>query len=368
MDLIENFALKYGQKVFEWLYDLCVIPAPSGQEDARALYCKKILNDNGITNAYIDDAKNLVVTVGDLQKPAVAVLAHTDTVFDKTTTLSVEQKDGKLFCPAIGDNTVSVAILLACAIFVKTCGTNFDNSFILAFNSCEEGMGNLKGAKKIYADYGDKIKEVLVFDGYLETLNDIPVGSKRYKVSVKTNGGHSFRDFGSKNAIEVVAQIITELSKVVLPKGGITTYNFGKISGGTTVNSIASDAEFLYEYRFDQVKNKEYMDGFFENVLSNFSGYATYTVIGERPCANGVDEHLQNELKTRVYTVLAKNGSVKTYPASTDCNVFASNGIPSICLGVSAGGGAHTLGEYIVKDSVYTGLKVALEILHGYSK
>ena len=365
--LVENFANEYLDSLLKTLCDLAVIPAPSGQEDLRANFCLDFLKNNGLSNAYIDDAKNVIFTVGDLSKPAVLFLAHTDTVFAKDLPLNITESDGKLFCPAIGDNTVSVAVLLYLALFAYKNQHLFDRPFIFSFNSCEEGAGNLKGAKKIYSDYGKVISEVLVLDGYLETLNDTQVGSRRYKISVETKGGHSFRDFGNQNAILAVSKIINELDKIAIPTDGITTYNFGTITGGTTVNTIPAHAEFLYEFRSNKSQNLSYMDGEFFKVLNGFTVYdKTVTLIGERPCAIGVDSAKQESLKNRVWSVLEDYVTVKTYPASTDCNVFSSQGIPAVCFGVSTGDGAHTTGEYIVKDSIKTGFLVALKILFGY--
>ena len=119
-------------------------------------------------------------------------------------------------------------------------------------NAGEEGLGNLKGVRKICEDYGGRIKSFCTFDSSLSSIVDRAVGSKRFRVKVRTRGGHSYNDFGNDNAIAGLASLVGKLYKIQVPEGGKTTYNVGMISGGTSVNTIAQEAEMLYEFRSDK--------------------------------------------------------------------------------------------------------------------
>lgn len=138
------------------------------------------------------------------------------------------------------------------AAYVANEKPKTNGGIVFVMNSCEEGLGNLKGSRALNARYGKRIEQVISFDGYLDGIVGMAVGSLRYKVTVKTAGGHSFADFGNVNAIERLSAIITELYQYKVPAGSAkTTFNVGTISGGTTVNSIAAQAEMLYEMRSD---------------------------------------------------------------------------------------------------------------------
>lgn len=65
------------------------------------------------------------------------------------------------------------------------------------------------------------------FDSGLDSIVDSAVGSKRFRVCVKTRkGGHSYNDFGRDNAIARLADMISRLYALRVPeKGGRTTYN-----------------------------------------------------------------------------------------------------------------------------------------------
>ena len=364
----KNFFNENIENVYSIIRQASVIPAPSKSERNKALFCLDWLTKNVDESAYIDEDNNVILHLGDKTKKAILICAHTDIVFDETVPLNIVERDGKMFCPGIGDNTASVAIMMVLAKFIKQNLDRFDHSFILSANSSEEGEGNLKGAYSLYAKYGDIIEEAYSFDGYINVLHTTAVGSKRYKITSDTGGGHSFRDYGKENAIETLVKVLNSLSKIKLPKKGITTKNIGKILGGTTVNSIASHAEALFEFRSDTDKNLRLVTNKAEKILDRYSKKLSVKceVIGVRPCAKDVNKQKMAKITERVICVLERYEKISTYPASTDCNVFLSKGIPSICLGVTLGGGAHTLNEYIETESVKTGLKVAIDLVSTY--
>ena len=364
----EKFFNENIEDVYSIIRKASVISAPSHKEQNKALFCLDWLTKNVDDSAFIDSDNNVILHLGDKSKKAVLICAHTDIVFDETVPLKIVERDGKMFCPGIGDNTASIAVMMVLAKFIKQNIDRFDHSFILSANSSEEGEGNLKGAYSLYAKYGDIIEEMYSFDGYINVLHTTAVGSKRYKITCDTAGGHSFRDFGKENAIETLVKVLNSLSNIKLPKKGITTKNIGKILGGTTVNSIASHAEALFEFRSDTDKNLRLVTSKAERILDKYAKKLSvkYDVIGVRPCAKNVNKQKMADIISRALGVLEKYEKISTYPASTDCNVFLSNKIPSICLGVILGGGAHTLNEYIETESVKTGLKIAIDLVATY--
>ncbi|MBR5135254.1 MAG: M20/M25/M40 family metallo-hydrolase [Clostridia bacterium] len=366
-----TFANAHYAELMRFLHELAVIPAPSHHEDARAAACLSWLRDH-VPNAvcFIDDAKNVICEIGDTaNKPIVLMMAHTDIVFDETVPLAVTNRNGKLFCPGIGDDTVHVAQVLLCAQYAaEHITSDSDVAFVFAANSCEEGQGDLKGCKALMARYGARLREVITFDGYLDVINDRAVGSCRYRIEVDVTGGHSFRDFGNNNAIALLCDIVTELKAIPLPKEHITTFNFGHIAGGTTVNSIASHAQLLYEFRADHVDNLRYMQQAFGVVIDRFRDRCRLTVtsIGERPCASGVDETALEALFARAEQALDGVSQKSRYPTSTDANIPLSMGIPAVCLGFVRGGGAHTTDEYIDENSIFDGFEAALRFTTSY--
>lgn len=350
---------------------LAQIPAPSGGEGARADFCRRWLIENGIP-AEIDSVGNVIAELGSKDAPTVLFLAHTDIVFDASAPLVLRREKEKLFCPGIWDDTVHVAFLLLCARHMAGKTLPDGLRFVFAADTGEEGQGNLRGCRALMERYGSSLREVIAFDSGLQTVDTGAVGSSRYRITAEGKGGHSFRDFGAENAIAVLASLITRLDGQPLPEQGITTYNFGQIEGGTTVNSIAQRASLLYEYRADRMANLAFMKRNFEQAVSelrsHMDGDLTVEPLGERPCTGEIDETAQEALIRRVGTAFLAAGLPEPARslASTDCNLPLSMGIPAVCIGLANGGGAHSTEEYLLPDSIPAGIAVIEHLLASY--
>lgn len=369
MDLLK-LSENYYDQMLTLLRDICVIPAPSGYEDERAEFILKYLKDLGVENAHIDEAKNVVCTLGEETDDIVLFMAHTDTVFPMETPLNYIDDGEKIYCPGVIDDVACVVIMLAGIKYMVENKITPKRTLMFVANACEEGLGNLKGTRQIFSDYGKRIKHMYTFDGgYSHIVND-SVGSHRYKVTTLTEGGHSFGAFGNRNAINVLAGIINKIYKIEVPKkeGKKTTYNVGTIEGGTSVNTIAQNATMLCEYRSDDVEclaimEKKYNE-IFEDAKANCLELKV-ELVGDRPCMDNMDMEKLNSLSDLVCSVQAKYGNceVRRDSGSTDANVPHSLGIPSICVGVYVGGGAHTTEEWLLKESLKPGFAIGLELM-----
>ena len=356
------------------LIELAQIPAPSNHEEERARFCLNWLHAQGAESAYIDDALNVVYPVGCCENgPLTVYMAHSDVVFPDTAPLPLKIEGGQIKCPGIGDDTANAAALLMAAKYIAQNKLQpIDGGLLLVINSGEEGLGNLKGCRKIMKNFGSRIREFISFDGQGPTGVNRAVGSRRYRITVRTQGGHSYGDFGRKNAIACLSALICDLYAVELPSGGKTTFNVGAVSGGTSVNTIAQQAEMLYEFRSDKRESMAYMEQQFYSILDRHradDAAIEFEVVGDRPCSGDIDPDAHQKLMNRASAAAARHfGSEITFrPGSTDCNIPLSLGIPAVTVGCYTGGGAHTREEYMNLDSLLPGLKMAFElILHHF--
>lgn len=376
--LINEEIIKYidehKQEAFELLLTVAQIPAPSNNEELRAEFCKKWLDEQGAEGVYFDEALNVVYPVGDTgTNPLVLYAAHIDVVFPDTTPLPLKIEDGKILCPGIGDDTANVAALMTAAKYIAQNKLQpKDQGVLLVLDSGEEGLGNLKGIKKIMEVYGDRITEFVSLDGSYAHLCTGAVGSKRYKIDITTEGGHSYGAFGNRNAIAYMASLISSLYDIKVPNRGKTTYNVGTITGGTSVNTIAQNASMLYEFRSNDRTDLAEMEAHFNAAIDYYRSKGItvdVTLVGDRPCSGTVDPEKHNKLIDRV------KAAVKTYYntdsvcgfGSTDCNIPLSMGIPSLSVGGYKGAKAHAREEYLFIDSLYPGLKLVFDlILHHF--
>ena len=349
------------------LKELCAIPAPSHMEQKRAAYCKQWLESVGAEGVYIDDALNVVFPINcDGSDRITVFVAHTDTVFPDTEPMPYTDDGVNICCPGVGDDTASlVQLLLTAKYFVENRLTP-KNGVLFVCNSCEEGLGNLKGTRQLFADYAGRIGQFISFDSNLDRIADNCAGSHRYKVRVETDGGHSFQKFGTPNAIAELSKLVTQIYSIEVPqKNGVrTTYNVGIITGGTSVNTIAQNAEMLCEYRSEDKDCLAFMEKEFAKIFSCAASDSVRVFvekIGDRPCSDIDDtklDYLRTTLKALIEDVI--QSPVTLYSSSTDCNIPLSLGIPAICIGVYRGGGSHTRQEWVEKASLPIGLEVAI--------
>ena len=353
--------------------ELCAIPAPSHEEDARAAFVKNWLECHGAEGVFIDEAKNVIWPIHDTGSNEVAVcMAHTDTVFPDRKSMPFREENGRYYCPGVTDDTAQLAVLLVSALFWRRqksrCG------LVIVANSCEEGLGNLKGSRAIVERYGDRLRELVTIDGTnLHQIVNKAVGSHRYRVTVMTEGGHSFENFGRPNAIHELSKLVASLYTLPVPaeEGSKTTFNVGTISGGTSVNTIAQEAQMLYEYRSDSKNCLAQMEAaFLETVRNAERNGVQFRVdkIGDRPCAGAVDPQRQQALLHRAAAAVRRvTGQEPVFRSgSTDCNAALGAGVPAVCFGGCVGGGCHTREEYLELASLEQGCRLVMTFLQDY--
>lgn len=365
----------HAEEAYELLVTLAQIPAPSNHEEKRMEFCKSWLAACGAKGVYTDSALNVIYPWGvEEDGPVVVFMAHTDVVFPDTTSLPLKVEGDHICCPGIGDDTANLAALLLAAKYVTEKRLKPEGPGILfVCNAGEEGLGNLKGSRKICEDYAGRIKAFYSFDGTMDGVVNRAVGSARFQVTVRTKGGHSYGCFGCPNAIGMLARIISGIYEIQTPKEGKTTYNVGTIQGGTSVNTIAQEAVMLCEYRSDREEGLAYMKEKFQELFHASLGEGVEVetkVVGLRPCEHLEEEQEETRLKMveeaceRLKRITGREP--KRGPSSTDCNIPLSMGIPSVCFGAYFGDGAHTREEYVERSSLKAGYQVVFESILSY--
>ena len=375
----ERFARAHEKEAYELLKQLARIPAPTGKEEKRAAFCFSWLHRYVTEAVYQDEAGNVICPFDvTADSPLIVFAAHLDVVFPDEEELPFREENGRIYAPGVGDDTANVCTLLLAACYAAEIRKEKEErqqpGLLFVFGVGEEGLGNLKGAGQICRDFGTRILAYYALDLTMGTYTAKAVGSLRYCITVTARGGHSFSDFGNTSANAVLAKLICALYEQQVPDGGHTTYNVGVISGGTSVNTIAQRAEMLYEIRSDCREDLKKMEDGFYSCLKQLEGELpddcrlAANQIGERPCEAEVDVRRRGELFAIVEKAVVDAGAAKPapVPCSTDCNIPLSLGIPAVCVGTYRGAGAHTKEEYVEKDSLETGLRIALNLVDEY--
>ena len=365
LDDIAAYAESAEGELLDFIRKLAPIPAPSSREDRRVAFLLDAFTGFGFEGAFADEAKNVVFPYrvgadGDV----LVLMAHTDVVFPDETPLPFSEDAATIRCPGIGDDTARLALNVFAMRWLVARGLAPEGGIVFVANSCEEGLGNLKGCRAICDRYAGRIRAFVSNDDNTGHAVNRAVGSIRYRVVVETAGGHSWANFGARNAIAEAAGIIQALYRVKPPQtlGERTTYNVGLVSGGTSVNTIAQRAEFLYEVRSTDPDSLAQGDRIFRDILARHgkAGVSlSVETVGERPCGRARDMAAQTALERKAANALEKTLGLKMAfsTGSTDANIPLSLGIPSLTIGSGLSHGAHTRGEWLEKASLIPALK-----------
>ena len=372
---MEAYVREHLDELKQLVRDLAPVPAPSRAEERRAAWIKSRLEREGAEGVFIDEAKNVIwpYCVTDDNELTV-FMAHTDVVFPDKEPLPFREDGQRFYCPGVADDTEGVAVLLLSARYFIRNKRKPKTGILFIANSCEEGLGNSFGAATVLAHYRERIRAFVSVDGDLYSVVNRAVGSHRYRIRAKTAGGHSWGAFGNPNAIVELTALLQDLYAVPLPVKAHTktTRNVGTIAGGTSVNSIAEQAECLFEYRSDDVECLSYMEKRFRETVDRHQAAcrAEFCVelVGSRPCGRAGEQEGQRMLERTAEEALkeAAGRAPQYYSGSTDANIPLSFGIPAVTIGSCTSHGAHTREEYLELSSLEPGFLYIMSFLSRF--
>jgi acetylornithine deacetylase/succinyl-diaminopimelate desuccinylase-like protein len=339
------------------------IAAPTFHEQERAKFVREMFEREGLKDVAMDEVGNVygllkVERRTSNVKPLI-ISAHLDTIFPFEMDLIVKREDGKIHGIGIGDNSLGVAALFGLVWMLRHRNIELNGDVWFVANTCEEGLGDLRGMRAVIDRFGAGVQAYLVLEGMaLGHVYHRAVGVKRYRVTAQTQGGHSWSDYGQPSAVLELSKLIVQLSSLKLPAKPRTTMNVGKISGGTSINAIPAEAWMELDLRSEgQAELAELVEGV-ERLIeaADRPGVRVEAeVIGARPAGELSAKH---PLVKLAQACLREQGlDAMLTSGSTDANIPLSKGYPALVLGVSKGGGAHTKNEFIETAPIEKGIE-----------
>jgi tripeptide aminopeptidase len=344
---------------------ICEIPAPPFHEEARGKELERLFKGMGLQNVHIDKAGNVIGTrPGASPHPNLVFQGHLDTVFPEGTDVKVTRDGTVLKGPGIGDDCRGLVVVLGVIQALNDAHVQTPGTITFVADTGEEGLGDLRGTKNLFEDsLKGQIDKFISVDGTGLSITNVGVGSYRYRVDFKGPGGHSFGAFGMANPIQAMGRAIAKIDSFDVPKNPKTTFNVGRVGGGTSVNAIPFECWMEVDMRSSDQKSLETVNSKFKAAVSEAveeenhrwtlrgSVSANPELVGYRPPG------VTNADSAIVITALAVSKifgfSGTTGEGSTDSNVPMHVGIPAITIGGGGRGtGAHSLDEtFDTKDS-----------------
>ena len=304
--------------------------------------------------------------------PPLVISAHLDTVFPASTGLAVTRTPERIYGPGIGDNSLGVAGLVGLVWALRRRQELRNNLRLpgdiwLVANTGEEGLGDLGGMRAVVERFGEHVLAYLILEGMaLGHVYHRALAVSRYRITLRTAGGHSWVDYGKPSAVHELAGLITRLAALPLPAHPRTSLNVGVVEGGTTVNTIAAEAHLELDLRSEGARALNDLVSQVETLVKAANRpdvQAVVEFIGQRPAGKISAAH---PLVRLAQQTLAEQGLHPTLTiGSTDANIPLSRGLPALCLGLSTGGGAHTLNEYVNIPPLNQGMEQILGVIEG---
>ena len=352
----------------QWVADIIKItevPAPPFKEEVRAKSFAEMLRARGLAPSIDAEGNVLALRKGTAGGPVVVVSAHLDTVFPEGTVVKVRREGNRLSAPGVGDDSTGLATMLALIDALNVGRVQTRNDILFVGTVGEEGLGDLRGVRYLFNKgvFKGLIGSFFSLDGGgLEQMTTGGTGSKRYRITFKGPGGHSYGAFGLVNPLVPLATTVNELYKLNVPKEPKTTYSASVIGGGTSVNAIPEQVWLEVDMRSasaDELKKLEqqFLAIVPRAVAAENAARLTTTgritadlkPIGDRPA--GATRRDTDIVRFAEAAYRAEGIAVKHDTSSTDSNVAMNLGIPAITLSrIAKGGGAHSPGEWVDVD------------------
>jgi tripeptide aminopeptidase len=369
---LERVKRDEGQLVEEQVR-LCEIPAPPFKETARAEAYRRAFQAAGLKNVRIDRAGNVLgERPGLAPRPHLVFTAHLDTVFPEETNVRTSREGTVIKGPGIGDDCRGLAVLLGVVRQLHAGNIQTPGSITFVGTVGEEGLGDLRGVKHLFnEELRGRIDRFVSIDGTGLGITHIAVGSLRYRVTFKGPGGHSYGAFGIANPMHALGRAISRIADLQVPRLPKTTFNVGRIGGGTSVNTISADAWMEVDMRSaDRAALTALHAGFQkaldaalaeENERWGNAGRLSIekTLIGDRPAGSMTAD------APIILAALSVTRALGIQPrldeGSTDANIPISLGIPAVTIdGGGSGTGAHTIHETFDTTNSWQGTARAL--------
>jgi tripeptide aminopeptidase len=369
-------ALAWLDKNTDWITDqqiaITEIPAPEFAEKERAAFVAKLFAANGL-DVRMDAIGNVIgEREGATPKDVILVVAHLDTVFPADTPVRVKRTQGRLEAPGISDDGAGLAAVVGLGRAIDQTKLKTQATIVFCADVGEEGEGNLRGIRELMNTYKGRIRAVIALDGAAtDYVTTVGLGSRRLEVSISGPGGHSWSDFGMPNPITALARGIVEFSRIQVPDEPRTTFNFGVISGGNSVNSIPMEADVKVDLRSEDDAELSRLETELRKTFAGAVGEEMaaasessplklrINVIGIRPAGKLASDSPLLAALENADRYLGNRSRLES--SSTDANLPLSQGIPAIAIGAGGqGGGSHSLDEWYDPAGRELGLKRAL--------
>jgi tripeptide aminopeptidase len=370
---MENLIVKLNRSLkWHWLPDVADwvvqqslaiqrIPAPTFYEEQRALYVMEQFSKLGLVDVEIDALYNVYGRLPGVNHslPGIMISAHTDTVFPQETDLKSSIKEDLIYGAGLGDNSMGVGGMLGLIAALQRQNLTPECDFWFVATTREEGLGDLGGMRAAFEKLRTQVASVINLEGLaFGHIYHAGIAVRRLHIKASAPGGHSWLHFGRQSAIHSIMELGARITAINPPQNPRTTYNIGMIEGGQSINSIATSAGLWLDLRSEEPTALQFLEKQVRaevEALSKPELKLEIEVVGDRPAGNLSTNHPLVQGAMAALAQVGVRGSLET--GSTDANVPLAVGCPAVTIGITRGGNAHRLDEYVETKPIEAGIR-----------
>jgi acetylornithine deacetylase/succinyl-diaminopimelate desuccinylase-like protein len=345
------------------------INAPSGKEQLRAAFVRRLLETYKLDRVTTDAAGNVIaIRKGTGAGKPVVFDAHLDTVFKEGLTIKAEIRDGRIYAPGVGDDTRNVEALLASIRALNEAGIKTKSDLVFVFTTEEET--SFGGAKRFIKENRERIGQYVALDGGYQGLTYGGIGINWYKFHFIGPGGHTRSKTPPYSATLPAARAISRIYQLELPQEPEVNLNIGMLGGAEVVNAKAADAWFTVDLRSTDQKAIDEFEKRITDICREEAERAGVQLkiedVEEKlPAAQlaGNRDSFTVRMGEAVHRAMGFDNVTVTATASNNANVALLAGLSAMSTGAGPCGGDHSLGEWCEIEPFYRGVKKTILLM-----
>lgn len=369
---IETTIRSLAETIIANLVMISEIPAPTFHEHERMDFLVNRLTECGLQNCSTDEVGNaLGILPGTIGEKNILTVAHLDTLFDDSVDHTITVHSDRVIGPGVGDDGVGLAVIASLPTILEHLDIQLESDLILMGSARSLGKGDIGGLRFFLSHTDLQIDNGICVEGVeLGRLSYSSIGMMRCEITCVIPEEYDWTRFGASGAVTTMSKVVNRILELPLPKKPQTGILLGSIQGGTSFNTIATQAVLKFEIRSESesmVKQLAHAIGnITEEISSLTNAEVNFHIIATRKPGGIRFSHPLVEQTREVLKVLGIKHRIQ--PSTSELAAFISRGIPALTLGLTTGENMDKTNESIRIQPMYRGITQLLGVIFAIDR
>jgi acetylornithine deacetylase/succinyl-diaminopimelate desuccinylase-like protein len=360
---------KLSEQILANLVMVSEIPAPTFDEAERRRFLINRFTEYGLHNTSTDEVGNgLGILPGEDPERYILIVAHMDTIFDKSVDHTVTVHPNQIEGPGVGDNSTGLAALVTLPVILDHLDIRLRSNLVLMGSSRSLGKGDIEGIRFFLSNKKIPIIAGLCVEGVeIGRLSYSSIGMMRCEIVCNVPQEYDWTRFGASGSIVTMNQVINRILALPLPKQPMTNIVLGQVEGGTSFNAIATHAILRFEIRSESEAMVQTLGQQIENIVEEVSALTDaeifFNIISHRrPGGVSFDHPLPSCARAIMQRLGIKH---RISPSTSELSAFIHNKIPAITVGITSGENLDKENETVRIEPIFKGISQLVTLIQA---